>query len=132
MFYKRLNSAEGFLLWVMEPWRIVILTFWTFLKLKTTFWKYWIPIKIKISMVCIYKTFELDGPFLWIRFNYLNARATSRREFTFYHEFPRNPWYSFYRPPKDESWIALGVTQWFWPMDSWIGNSVPWPLDQQN
>ena len=80
MLYKRLNSAEGFLLWVMEPWRIVILTFWTFLKLKTTFCKYWIPIKIKISMVCIHKTFELYGPFLWIGFNYINATATKPQE----------------------------------------------------
>ena len=35
-------------------------------------------------------------------FNCLNARATLRRQFTFYHKVPRNPWYSFYRPRKDE------------------------------
>ena len=28
--------------------------------------------------------------------------ATSRRQFTFYHSVPRNSWYSFYRPRKDE------------------------------
>ena len=28
--------------------------------------------------------------------------ATSRRQFTFYHSVPRNFWYSFYRPRKDE------------------------------
>ena len=28
--------------------------------------------------------------------------ATSRRQFTFYNSVPRNPWYSFYRPRKDE------------------------------
>ena len=31
-------------------------------------------------------------------FNCLKARVTSRRQFT----FPRNLWYSFYRPQKDE------------------------------
>ena len=28
--------------------------------------------------------------------------ATLRRQFTFYHSVPRNSWYSFYRPRKDE------------------------------
>ena len=28
---------------------------------------------------------KLYGPFLWMGFNYLKARATSRRQFTFYH-----------------------------------------------
>ena len=32
------------------------------------------------------KTFKkLYGPFLWMGFNCLKARATSRRQFTFYH-----------------------------------------------
>ena len=44
---------------------------------------------------------KLCGPFLWMRFNCLKARATSRRQFTFY-EVPRNSWYSFYQPRKDE------------------------------
>ena len=35
-------------------------------------------------------------------FNCLKATATSRRQFTFYHSVPRNSWYSFYRPQKDE------------------------------
>ena len=30
------------------------------------------------------------------------VRATSRRQFTFYQSVPRNSWYSFYRPQKDE------------------------------
>ena len=34
--------------------------------------------------------------------NCLKATATSRRQFTFYHSVPRNSWYSFYRPRKDE------------------------------
>ena len=29
-------------------------------------------------------------------------RATTRRQFTFCHYFPRNSWYSFNRPQKDE------------------------------
>ena len=35
-------------------------------------------------------------------FNCLKATATSRRQFSFYHSVPRNSWYSFYRPRKDE------------------------------
>ena len=31
------------------------------------------------------KTLKLYGPFLWMGFNCLKARATSRRQFTFYH-----------------------------------------------
>ena len=40
--------------------------------------------------------------FLWMGFNYLKVTATSRRKFTFYHSVPRNSWYSFFRPRKDE------------------------------
>ena len=32
-------------------------------------------------------------------------RATSRKQFTFYHNVPRNFWYSFDRPQKDE-WLS--------------------------
>ena len=50
-----------------------------------------------------YFTFTLlYGPFLWMGFNCLKVTATSRRQFTFYHSVPRNSWYSFYRPQKDE------------------------------
>ena len=35
-------------------------------------------------------------------FNCLKAKTTSRRQFTLYHSVPRNSWYSFYRPQKDE------------------------------
>ena len=45
---------------------------------------------------------KLHGPFLWMGFNCLKARATSRRLFTFYHYVPRNCWYSLYWPWKDE------------------------------
>ena len=36
-------------------------------------------------------------------FNCLRARATSRRQFTFYHLIPRNSWYSFYRQRRNET-----------------------------
>ena len=54
----------------------------------------------------VVKKNKLYGPFLWMGFNCLNARATSRRQFIFYHKVPRNFWYSFYQPQKDErlSW----------------------------
>ena len=42
------------------------------------------------------------GPFLWMGFNCLKVTAISRRQFTFYHSVPRNSWYSFYQPRKDE------------------------------
>ena len=45
---------------------------------------------------------KLYGPFLWMEFNCLKAKATSRRQFTFYHSFARNSWFSFYQPRKDE------------------------------
>ena len=45
---------------------------------------------------------NLYGPFLWMGFNCLKARATSRRQFTIYHWAPRNSWYLLYRPRKDE------------------------------
>ena len=34
-------------------------------------------------------------------------RATSRRQFTFYHQVPRKFWYSFDQPWKDESLVYL-------------------------
>ena len=37
-----------------------------------------------------------------MQFNCLKATTTSRRQFTFCHSVPRNSWYSFYRPQKDE------------------------------
>ena len=45
---------------------------------------------------------KLYGPFLWMGFNCLKATATSSGQFTFYHSVPRNSWYSFYQPRKDE------------------------------
>ena len=37
---------------------------------------------------------KLYGSFSWMGFNCLKARATSRRQFTFYHQVPRNSWIS--------------------------------------
>ena len=54
------------------------------------------------SGLTLKKKKQLYGPFLWMEFNCLKATATSRRQFTFYHSVPRNSWYSFYRPRKDE------------------------------
>ena len=48
---------------------------------------------------------KLYGPFLWMGFNCLKAKATLRRQITFYHSVPRNSWYAFYRPRKDE-WLS--------------------------
>ena len=42
---------------------------------------------------------KLYGPFLWMWFNCLKARAT------FYHKVPRYPSYSFFRSQKDERLI---------------------------
>ena len=65
--------------------------------------------------------FKLYCPFLWMGFNCIKARATLRRQFTFYHEVPRNFWYSFYWPQKDErlSWpwthpvvLKMGPMDW--------------------
>ena len=74
---------------------------------------------------------KLYDPFLWMRFNCLKATATSRRQFTFYHSVPRNSWYSFYRPWKDERlsrpWshpVALNTG----PLDWESSTLTTWPL----
>ena len=48
-------------------------------------------------------------------------RATTRRQFIFHHEVPRNSWYSFDRPRKDEklcrTWshlVSLNMGPLFW------------------
>ena len=38
------------------------------------------------------------------------CRATSRTQFTFYHQVPRKSWYSFDRPWKNERLIDVGAT----------------------
>ena len=77
---------------------------------------------------------KLYGPFLWMGFNCLKATATLRRQFTFYHPVPRNSWYSFYQPHKDErlTWpwshsvvLSMGPLDWessaltTWPLLHW-------------
>ena len=49
------NLPGGFFYWMVRIWQEVILTTWTILKLKTTFGEYYLLIKIKISMSCVYK-----------------------------------------------------------------------------
>ena len=61
--------------------------------------------------------------FLLIGFNYIKVTVTSRRKFTFYHSVPRNTWYSFFRPRKDERLIR----PWSHPVVSSMG-----PLDWQS
>ena len=42
-----------------------------------------------LFLLYIKKTKKLHGPFLWMGINCLKARATSRRQFTFYHLSPQ-------------------------------------------
>ena len=56
-------------------------------------------------------------------FNSLKARATLRRQFTFYHQIHRNSWYSFYWPWKDERvnwpWKAGSKIHISWTAGCW-------------
>ena len=74
----------------------------------------------------------LYGPFLWMGFNCLKATATSRRQFTFYHSVPRNSWYSFYRPRKDEMlsqpWSHPVVFEHGTHLDWESSTLTTWPL----
>ena len=72
---------------------------WRFLSVKCNIcWLIFIGINLQKTL----KKKQLCGPFLWMRFNCLKARATPRRQFTFNHWVPKNSWYSFYRPRKNE------------------------------
>ena len=66
-------------------------------------WKYFIKLKKNH-----YGPFSVDGVQLSQGY-----RATTRRQFTFYHSFPRNSWYSFDRSMKYERlsclWSRLAV-----------------------
>ena len=57
---------------------------------------------VSLNEVEIKNFLKLYDPFLWMGFNCLKATFTLRRQFTFYHSVPRNSWYSFYWPRKDE------------------------------
>ena len=74
---------------------------------------------------------KLYGPFLWMGFNCLKAKAASRRQFTFYHSVPRNSRYSFYRPRKDEGlsrpW-SHPVVLHTGPLDWESSALTTWPL----
>ena len=48
----------GFFCWVVGISQGIILTTWTFSKLKATFCKYWTLIKIKINIICVHKEYE--------------------------------------------------------------------------
>ena len=52
--------------------------------------KLWLKFRMKITMTTLNLLFnklkkKLYGPFLWMGFNCLKARATLRKQFTFYH-----------------------------------------------
>ena len=71
-------------------------------------------------------TLKFYGPFLWMGFNCLKATATSGMQFTFYHSVPRNSWYSFYRPRKEERlsrpWshpVVLNTEPLDWESSAW-------------
>ena len=76
-----------------------------------------------LTIVVLHLTLKLGKFFAhsFSRYNCLKARATSRRQCTFYHEVPRSSWYSFYQPRKDErlSWpwrhplvLNTGLLDW--------------------
>ena len=54
------------------------------------------------NIICEKKTLKKFGPLLWVGFDCFKARATLKRQFIFYQKVPRNSWYSFYQPQKDE------------------------------
>ena len=83
-----------------------------------------------IVMLCAiwYHFKKLHGPFLWLGFNCLKARVTSRRQFIFTTKCPGIPGTHFSDLGRIKDWVALGATQWFWTRDPWIGNPVPKPL----
>ena len=77
----------------------------------------WLQLKMQLVVGYI----KSYGPFLWIGFNCLKARAASRRQFTFYHSVPRNSWYSFINLGRMKGWVDLEVTQGFWTWSPGLG-----------
>ena len=51
-------------------------------------------------------------------------RATTRRQFTFYHKFPEILGTRLTDLRRMKNWVDLGATQWFWTRHPWIGSSV--------
>ena len=52
---------------------------------------------------------KLYGPFLWVGFICLKARATSRSQFTFYHKFPEISGTDFIKLGRMKGWVDLGT-----------------------
>ena len=69
-----------------------------------------------LSMVKLGKTWP---PFMYGVQQPQGYRATSRKQFTFYHQVPRNPWYSFYWPLRD---VKLS---WSWSHPVYFCNTAP-------
>ena len=78
-------------------------------------------IKIYFVCVCVFFLVFNYGPLLWMVQLSQGQIATLRGQFTFYHYFPRNLWYSFNEPQKDErlsrSWshpmvLNMGLLDW--------------------
>ena len=54
---------------------------------------------------------KLYGPFLWTGFNCLTARATLRRQCTFYHKFSEIPGTHFIDLQRMKGWVNLGLNE---------------------
>ena len=56
---------------------------------------------------------KLYGPFLWMGFNCLKARATSRRILFFTIKFPEIRGTHYISHGRMNGWVEFGTTQWF-------------------
>ena len=85
---RSLSERNGTFCWVFfigcweskEEW---VWTFLLFLKLKTTFYRYWTLIKSKISVTCVYKEYEVKTKIVqeqWIQLNMKFSFFQGRRE----------------------------------------------------
>ena len=59
---------------------------------------------------CLKLKKKLYGPFFWMGFNCLKARATSRRQFTFTTKFPEISGTHFTDLGRMKGWVDLGAT----------------------
>ena len=99
-----------------------IISFLTKMLLKELFiWAFWGqdmgPGWIKNGQLFSYQppyyqkqNFKLYDPFLWMGFNCLKARATSRRQFIFTIKFPEISGTSFIDLRRMNAWVDLGAT----------------------
>ena len=101
--------SETFLINNFFLWSIVI-TIWDRSN-PTSFYNEVISIVPLICKSNIKK--EFYGLFLWMGFNCLKARATSRRQATFYTKFPEVPGTHFIDLGRMKGWLNLGATQRF-------------------